>query len=72
MQNRVDRSIRGGWLSRREARDIGREMRRLREEDRRLEYQDGGRLSPQDRRYLDSMLDNLSQRLHWAEHNDRY
>lgn len=69
MQDRVDRSIRGGWLSRREARDITSQMRRIRSEDRRLEYQDHGRLRPEDRAYLDSLLNNLSQRLHWAEHN---
>ena len=69
MQQRVDRSIQGGWLSRREARDITNQMRRVRQEDRRLEYQDGGRLRPQDRDYIDSLLNNLSQRLHWAEHN---
>ncbi len=71
LQNRIDRSISGGWLSRREARDITGQMRHIRREDRRLEYQDGGRLRPQDRDYLESLLDNLSQRLHWAEHNDR-
>ena len=69
MQDRIDRAIRGGWLSRREARDITGQMRHIRQEDRRLEYQDGGRLRPQDRDYLEGLLDNLSQRLHWAEHN---
>ena len=69
MQQRVNRSIQSGWLSRRESRDITNQMRRLRQEDRRLEYQDHGRLRPQDRAYLDGLLNNLSQRLHWAEHN---
>lgn len=69
MQDRVTRAVRGGWLSPREQRDITGEMRRIRQEDRRLEYQDGGRLRREDRDYLQSLLDNLSQRLHWAEHN---
>jgi len=71
MQDRVDRAIRGGWLSPREVGDIRGEMRRIRQEDRRLEYQDGGRLRREDRDYLESLLDNLSQRLHWAEHGGR-
>jgi len=71
MQDRVDRSIDGGWLSPREARDIRNQMRHIRSEDRRLEYQDYGHLRPEDRDYLESLLDNLSQRLHWAEHNGR-
>jgi hypothetical protein len=71
LQDRINRAINGGWLSRHEQRDVTMQMRRLRREDQRLEYQDGGRLSPQDRDYLQSLLDNLSQRLHWAEHDGR-
>jgi hypothetical protein len=71
LQDRVNRATRGGWLSRREQRDINSQMSRLRQEDRRLEYQDGGRLRREDRDYLQSMLDNVSQRLHWAEHDGR-
>jgi len=71
LQDRINRAISGGWLSRHEQRDITIQMRRLRREDQRLEYQDGGRLSPPDRDYLQSLLDNLSQRLHWAEHDGR-
>jgi hypothetical protein len=71
MQRRVDDAIRGGWLSPREIRDIRGEMRRIREEDRRLEYQDGGRLTPPDHNYIEGLLTNLSQRLHWVEHYGR-
>ena len=69
MQDRIERATRGGWLSRREVRDINGQMQRIRMEDRRLTRQDYGRLRPEDAAYLQSMLDNLSQRLHWAEHN---
>ena len=69
MQERVDRATRSGWVSRREARGITGEMGRIRSEERRLRDQDRGRLSPPDRDYLQSLLDNLSQRIHWAEHS---
>ncbi len=71
LDHRVDEAIRDGRLSPREVGDIRGEMRRIREEDRRLEYQDGGRLRREDRDYLEGLLNNLSQRLHWAEHYDR-
>ncbi len=69
MQDRVDRAIRGGWLSPREISRIQGEMTRIRREDDRLHYQDGGRLRREDRDYMQSLLDNVSQRLHWMEHN---
>jgi hypothetical protein len=71
LQDRIHHAIDGGWLSPREVDRINDEMHRIRDEDRRLEYQDYGHLRPEDREYLQGLLDNLSQRLHWAEHNDR-
>jgi hypothetical protein len=69
MQDRIGRATQGGWLSPREVERINGELNRIRSEDQRLRYQDGGHLRPQDRDYLQGLLDNLSQRLHWMEHN---
>jgi hypothetical protein len=69
MQDRIDRSAERGWISHREARRANRELNFIRSEDSRLRYQDGGHLRPEDRGYLQSRLDSLAERLHWAEHN---
>jgi hypothetical protein len=69
MQDRINRAASEGWVSPDEIRYANRELRFIRSEDSRLHYQDGGRLRPEDRDYLQSRLDSLSQRLHWAEHN---
>jgi hypothetical protein len=68
MADRINRAASNGWISPRETRDANRELQRIRTEDRRLRYQDGGQLRPVDRDYLQGLLNNLSQRLHWAEH----
>jgi hypothetical protein len=65
MQDRINRSYSSGIISRRESADANRELNFIRSEDSRLRYQDGGRLAPQDRDYLQGRLDNLGQRLHW-------
>ena len=69
MQDRINRTYANRWISRREMRDANGELNRIRNEDRRLHYQDGPDLRPQDRDYLQRSLDALSQRLHWFEHN---
>ena len=70
MQERIDRSSARGFISPRETYGANQELNFIRSEDRRLRYQDGGHLEPQDRDYLQSRLDSLSQRLHWAQHTD--
>jgi hypothetical protein len=65
MQDRINRSYSDGRISRRESGDANRELNFIRSEDQRLRYQDGGRLRPEDRDYLQGRLDNLGQRLHW-------
>ncbi|HEX4198081.1 MAG TPA: hypothetical protein VHZ26_11625 [Caulobacteraceae bacterium] len=67
MQDRINRASSRGVISPREAYDANQELNFIRSEDRRLHYQDGQYLAPQDRDYLQSRLDNLSQRLHWAQ-----
>lgn len=71
MQSRIDRASSAGWISPRESHDAYRELDFIRSELRRLRYQDGGRLRPVDRDYLQQRLDALSRRLHWAEHYGR-
>jgi hypothetical protein len=70
MQTRINDSASRGWVSRREISGANRELNFIRSEDRRLRYQSGGRLRPEDRDYLQGRLDALGQRLHWAQHND--
>lgn len=69
MQDRISTAGSRGWISPHEARSAQRELNFIRSEDARLRDQDGGHLRPQDRGYLQSRLDALGERLHWAEHN---
>jgi hypothetical protein len=69
MQDRINTAASRGWISPHEARRAERELAFIRSEDARLRDQDGGHLRPQDRGYLQSRLDSLGQRLHWAEHS---
>ncbi|HLI65006.1 MAG TPA: glycine zipper domain-containing protein [Caulobacteraceae bacterium] len=67
MQDRIDRASADGSISRAETRYAYRELNYIRSEDDRLRYQDGGRLRPEDRDYLQGRLNSLGERLHWAE-----
>jgi len=69
MQDRISRASDGGWISHRETRRAYSELNFIRGEESRLRDQDGGHLRPEDRGYLQSRLDALGERLHWAEHN---
>jgi hypothetical protein len=69
MQDRINRAAERGWISPEEARHANFDLNDVRRQRDRLRYQDGGHLRPVDRDYLQSRLDNISQRLHWAEHN---
>jgi hypothetical protein len=69
MQDRINQAAGQGWISPYETDRANRELSFIRSEDQRLHYQDGPHLAPQDRDYLQSRLDSLSERLHWAAHN---
>lgn len=69
VQGRIDTFARSGWISPNETRDAYGELNYIRDELRRLMYRDGADLNPPDRDYLQGMLDHLSRRLHWEEHN---
>jgi hypothetical protein len=69
LQDRINRYAGEGRVSPEEIDRANRELSFIRSEDARLHDQDGGHLRPEDRDYLQSRLDSLSQRLHWAAHN---
>jgi hypothetical protein len=68
-QDRINRSAERGWISPDEVRRANYDLNHVRRERDRLRAQDGGELRPEDRAYLQSLLDNISERLHWAAHN---
>jgi Glycine zipper 2TM domain len=65
MQTRITSAYSYGRISPRQSADANRELTFIRSEDRRLRYQSGGHLRPEDRDYLQGRLDNLGQRLNW-------
>lgn len=69
MQTRINNSRDRGWISRRETYDLNSDLNDIRRQQSDMRYRDGGRLTEQDRGYLQSRLDNLSQRLHWMAHS---
>jgi hypothetical protein len=69
MQDRINRAADRGWIGPTEVERANRELSFIRGEESRLRDRDGGRLRPEDRGYLQSRLDSLAERLHWAEHD---
>jgi len=67
MQQRLDTSSERGWISPYDYRRLSAELDGIRRQDHQLRDRDGGRLYPQDRDYLQSRLDDLSQQLHWED-----
>ena len=65
MQQRLDASSERGWISPYDYRRLEAELNGIRRQDDQLRDRDGGRLYPQDRDYLQSRLDDMSQQLHW-------
>src|ERR1700761_4527524 len=59
LQDRINRGIADGSLDRREAMSVNRDLDRIRQMDRRMHYDNGGRLNPQDRAMLQGRLDDL-------------
>src|SRR5690242_11335967 len=60
LQQRIDRGVADGSLTRQEARRVQRELGRIRMDERRSREMQGGRLSPNDRDRLQARLDQLS------------
>jgi len=70
LQQRIDRGVADGSLTRPEARRVQRELGRIRMDERRSREMHGGRLSPADRDRLQARLDQLSDHIRWARHNE--
>jgi hypothetical protein len=70
LQQRIDRGVADGSLTRPEARRVQRQLVRIRMEERRMRRMDGGGLRPADRDRLQARLDNVSDHIRWARHND--
>lgn len=69
LQRRIDKGIADGSLNRREGRSARNELNNIRRTAMRMHRRDGGRLSPDQRAMIQSRLDDLSRRIHWARHN---
>jgi hypothetical protein len=69
MQQRIDRGMADGSLTRHEGHRVQRELNRIRYEESRLRRMSGGRLRPGDRDRLEAQLDNLNTHIRWARHN---
>ena len=65
LQSRIDRGASNGRIAPDAARYAYHDLNDIRRQEADMRYRDGGHLSPPDRDYLQSRLDNLSQRLHW-------
>jgi hypothetical protein len=65
LQQRLEWSSERGRISPYQYRRLSAELSGIRRQDDQMRYRDGGRLDPQDRDYLQSRLDNLSQRLEY-------
>ena len=72
LQRRIDRGIADGSLDRREARRSRYELSRIRRTADQMRYRHHGRLTQSDYDYIQSQLDQLSQRIRWQRHNDGY
>jgi hypothetical protein len=72
MEARVDRGIRDGVITRREARSARQDLADIRRMEVRLRRRDGGRLTGPDREYLQSRLDQVGRNIRWFARNDSY
>lgn len=70
LQERIDRGVADGSLTRREAHRVQGQLNRIRFEERRMRRMHGGELIPPDRDRLQMQLDGLSDHIRWARHND--
>jgi hypothetical protein len=70
LQQRIERGVADGSLTRMEAHRVQRELNGIRMEERHLRRRNGGPLRPDDRERLQARLDNLSEHIRWARHND--
>lgn len=67
MQSRIQHAADIGAIAPHQARRAFGELRSIRDWESQRRYQNGGRLSPDDRGYIQSRLDHLGESLHWME-----
>jgi hypothetical protein len=72
LQQRIDRGMGDGSLNRREARNSQRELDSIRRMAMRMRADRGGDLRPRDRDYIQTRLDNLSEKLRWRRSDGSY
>lgn len=72
LQRRIDRGVRDGSLSRREARRAQMELRSIRQTAWQWRRQDGGTLRPRHAANLQMRLDNLSRNIQWLRRNNNW
>jgi hypothetical protein len=72
MEARIDRGVRNGDLTRREARIARQDLNEVRRMEASLRRRDGGRLTGPDREYLQSRLDQVGRNIRWFARNDTY
>ncbi|CAN5271798.1 hypothetical protein BH09PSE2_BH09PSE2_03120 [soil metagenome] len=65
----VRRAANNGWLDRREARRAYGDIANVRNYVSNARNQNGGRLRPEDRRYVEDQLNYISQRVRWEGRN---
>jgi hypothetical protein len=70
LQERIDGGVANGSLTRREQHRVQRELRRIRHDEHRLRRREGGVLREGDVARLERRLDELSDHVRWAKHND--
>lgn len=69
LDERVERGLEDGSLSRKEAHKVHDKIRDVRQLEERMRHRDGGRLYEDDRIVLEHKLDEISDRIHWDREN---
>jgi len=69
LQDRINRGVSDGSLTRREAQRAEYQLREIRRDAWRMSRRNGGRLSGGEAANLQARLDELSRNLRWARHN---
>ena len=68
LQERINRGVADGSLDRREAWRANRELNGVRQWIRRMHWQNGGQLGPDQRAAVQARLDALSRQIRWMRH----
>ncbi len=68
-ETQVRRASDNGWINRQETRRAYRDIAGVRNYVNNARNQNGGRLRPEDRRYIEDQLNYISRRVHWEARN---